>query len=379
MSKEKLITIIIPIYNVEKYLSKCIESVINQTYKNLEIILIDDGSTDSSGIICNQYSKKDSRIKLIHIKNSGVSNARNVGLDNASGDWIVFVDSDDWLEFNFCERLYEIVMNDPSIDIVCSGYKRIYADTVEPINCDKKKIYYNNYQYLLKLLNVQNGYGFCHMKLIRKECIKKIRFNNKIVVAEDALFNMQILKNVRKVLQIGEGLYNYRFNENSLVRKYDKNYLKKYLNAMKETYKYIKQEYKYNQEILKNFYNYVSYHVLLISVNYYFNPKNSVLVGGRDIEDGEYENLKNSGITIFTTNDIKKYGATNIMKKAINIAIKNSDGIHISYDIDVIDPKIAPGVSVKATNGINLSEAKELLNEILKQKDKINKTNLRGW
>ena len=274
MSKEKLITIIIPIYNVEKYLSKCIESVINQTYKNLEIILIDDGSTDSSGIICNQYSKKDSRIKLIHIKNSGVSNARNVGLDNASGDWIVFVDSDDWLEFNFCERLYEIVMNDPSIDIVCSGYKRIYADTVEPINCDKKKIYYNNYQYLLKLLNVQNGYGFCHMKLIRKECIKKIRFNNKIVVAEDALFNMQILKNVRKVLQIGEGLYNYRFNENSLVRKYDKNYLKKYLNAMKETYKYIKQEYKYNQEILKNFYNYVSYHVLLISVNYYFNPKN---------------------------------------------------------------------------------------------------------
>ena len=108
----------------------------------------------------------------------------------------------------------------------------------------------------------------------------------------------------------------------------------------------------------------------------YFNPKNSVLVGGRDIEDGEYENLKNSGITIFTTNDIKKYGATNIMKKAINIAAKNADGIHISYDIDVIDPKIAPGVSVKATNGINLSEAKELLNETLKQKDKIKSIDL---
>ena len=270
----ELISIIVPVYNAEKYIEKCIDSIIGQTYKNIEIILIDDGSTDSSGIICDKYLKKDARIKVLHINNSGVSNARNIGLDKATGEWIVFVDSDDWIESNFCEKLYAGLISNPKVDIVCSGYKRIYSYTEEFINCNNKNILYNANQYLLKLLNVQNGYGFCHMKMIRRDCIKDIRFNNKLVVAEDALFNMQILKNVNEVLQIGEGLYNYRFNENSLVRKYDKNYVTKYLNAMKETYKYLKNEYPNNEYVMNNFYNYVSYHVLLIAVNYCFNPKN---------------------------------------------------------------------------------------------------------
>lgn len=108
----------------------------------------------------------------------------------------------------------------------------------------------------------------------------------------------------------------------------------------------------------------------------YFNPKNTVLVGGRDIEDGEYENLKKAGTTIITTDDIKKYGVVNVIKKAIKIAMQNTDGIHVSYDIDVIDPKIAPGVSVKAKNGINVLEAKEILNELLNQKNKIKSIDL---
>ena len=104
-NKEPLISVIIPVYKVEKYLKRCIDSVINQTYKNLEIILVDDGSPDNCPKICDDYSKKDKRIKVIHKKNGGVSAARNKGLKLSNGDYIVFVDSDDWLEYNFVEEM----------------------------------------------------------------------------------------------------------------------------------------------------------------------------------------------------------------------------------------------------------------------------------
>ena len=106
--KEK-ISIIVPIYNVELYLERCVESIINQTYKNLEIILVDDGSPDNCFAICDKYEKLDSRVKVIHKENGGLSDARNAGLDIAEGEFIVFVDSDDWLEQNALELLYEHV------------------------------------------------------------------------------------------------------------------------------------------------------------------------------------------------------------------------------------------------------------------------------
>ena len=100
------ISVIIPVYNVEKFIEQSIKSVLNQTYKNLEIILVDDGSTDSSGSICDEYSKKDKRIKVIHQDNKGLSGARNSGLDIATGKYIMFLDSDDYFENNSCEILY---------------------------------------------------------------------------------------------------------------------------------------------------------------------------------------------------------------------------------------------------------------------------------
>lgn len=108
----------------------------------------------------------------------------------------------------------------------------------------------------------------------------------------------------------------------------------------------------------------------------YFNPKNAVLVGGRDIEDAEYVNLDKAGVTVFTTEDIKKYGPVDIMKKAFEIALNNTDGIHISYDVDVIDPNIAPGVSVKAKDGINEKEAYEIADFLVKEKERIKSIDL---
>ncbi len=106
--EDKLISIIIPVYNVERYLRECIDSIIAQTYKNLEIILVDDGSSDKSGEICDEYSKKDSRIKVIHKKNGGLSDARNVALDIAKGDYIGFIDSDDYIEKDMFQILYNL-------------------------------------------------------------------------------------------------------------------------------------------------------------------------------------------------------------------------------------------------------------------------------
>ena len=130
---ESLISVIVPVYNVENYLDKCIESIVNQTYKNLEIILVDDGSLDSSSKICDEWAVKDNRIKVIHKTNGGVSSARNEGLKNANGDFIAFVDSDDWLELNMYEKLIS-KQKETNTDIVFSGYNMIIDGKTWNIN-----------------------------------------------------------------------------------------------------------------------------------------------------------------------------------------------------------------------------------------------------
>ena len=107
MSDKPLISVIVPVYNVERYLPRCIESILKQTYTNFELILVDDGTPDRSGIICDRYAEKDSRIRVIHKENGGVSTARNAGIDAAKGEWITFVDSDDWVSVKYLELLAE--------------------------------------------------------------------------------------------------------------------------------------------------------------------------------------------------------------------------------------------------------------------------------
>ena len=113
------ISVIVPVYNVEKYLRKCIESILNQTFREFELILVDDGSTDSSGKICDEYALKDSRIKVIHKENGGASSARNAGLDVAKGEYIGFVDSDDWIEMDMYGELYRLIKENNTDISVC--------------------------------------------------------------------------------------------------------------------------------------------------------------------------------------------------------------------------------------------------------------------
>ena len=112
--KKHLVSIVVPVYNVEKYLKRCVDSIINQSYNNIEILLVDDGSTDSSGKICDDYLKKDSRIKVIHKQNGGLSDARNFGIDKSTGDYLSFIDSDDWIEKDMIMNLFNSIINEKS-------------------------------------------------------------------------------------------------------------------------------------------------------------------------------------------------------------------------------------------------------------------------
>lgn len=274
-----LISIIVPIYNVEKYLNKCIESIVNQTYENIEIILIDDGSNDNSGIICDEYAKKDNRIIVVHKENGGVSSARNKGLKIAKGEWISFVDADDWIEQIFCQTLLNKVTQEQA-DIALCGYNRITDSRIEKINANNQEVFLNSNEYLVKSLNPQTGFGFCHMKLIKKEVLKSISFNERIEVGEDALFNIQLSTYIKKAVFLKQPLYNYRINNQSVVKRYDENYANKYLKSMKIIEEYIWQEYneenEENIEIKQNYYNFVAYHIMLIIVNYCYHPDNKM-------------------------------------------------------------------------------------------------------
>ena len=267
-----LISVIIPVYKVEKYLEKCVDSVINQTYDNLEIILVDDGSPDNCPKMCDEYAKKDKRIKVIHKENGGVGSARNKGIEKSTGEYITFVDSDDWLEKNFIQEMLFII-NKYKVDYVTCGYYRVYENKKEIINGNLEEIVIDSKEYVNKLLNVQNGYGFVHMKLIKKTKISNLRFEEKLVVGEDALFNIQLCKNIEKIVIYNKPLYNYYFNTNSVVRKYNNEYCNNYLKSMIYMSEYIRKNYK-SENVIQNLYNYIAYHVLLICVNYCYHPDN---------------------------------------------------------------------------------------------------------
>lgn len=287
--EEELISVIVPVYNGGQYLEECLESIIGQTYKNLQIILIDDGSKDKSGKICNEYAKKDKRIEVIHQENAGVSSARNNGLDNARGEWITFVDADDWIEKDFCDILYKKARQN-NCEIAMCGYNRAVGSKSKKINFKENETFLTSKEYLIAALNPQTGVGFCHTKLIKKMAINEIRFKEQLKVGEDAIYNEMIAKNITKAIYIKEPLYSYRINMNSVVKKFDENYVKKYLTSMESNKKYIFDVYSNKEEIIQNYYNYVAFHVMLIAVNYCYNPENS----RRNKENSLKEICKNS-------------------------------------------------------------------------------------
>lgn len=205
---EELISVIVPVYNTEQYLERCIDSIISQTYKNLEIILVDDGSTDRSGEICDAYGKKDTRVKVVHKKNGGAATARNRGLEIARGEYIGFVDSDDYIASDMYESLCKYLKEE--IDIVTCGRFDVYpfrsCGLKRKIFCAKNIKKYNRVEAIGELLKTQVfSYGVAE-KIYRKELFDGIRFPSGRI-SEDLPVTYALFKKSRNIVHIGEAKY----------------------------------------------------------------------------------------------------------------------------------------------------------------------------
>lgn len=214
----ELVSIIVPVYNMEKLLQKSVESILNQTYKNLEIILVNDGSKDNSATICDEFAKKDSRIRAIHKTNGGVSSTRNRGLDECTGEFVCFVDSDDYLEAGYVQRMYD-GMKQSNCEMAACRYNTYgFKKNNLPPKTDDLQLSTEDYLKHL-LIETDYGAGFCWNKMFRRNLIGKMRFDESISFGEDLVFVYSyIKKHVKTIYLCNEPLYNYINRVDSLSK-----------------------------------------------------------------------------------------------------------------------------------------------------------------
>ncbi|MBO4616877.1 MAG: glycosyltransferase family 2 protein [Lachnospiraceae bacterium] len=214
-----MVSVIIPVYNVEKYLEECFKSVAAQTYSDLEIVVVDDGSTDESGAICDAFAKRDGRVKVIHRENRGVSAARNAGLDNTHGEFVFFVDSDDFIEPDAIEALYEI-QKGSGADLTIGMYSLVHEDgshrkdseeaLVEGEISEKQFWEYAGRKYLAAVMPVA--------KLYRKSLFEGVRYPEGLI-NEDQYVLPDLIPRCGKIVCTNKVIYRYRYNDSSIMRK----------------------------------------------------------------------------------------------------------------------------------------------------------------
>lgn len=254
MSQEKaLISLIIPVYKVEKYLEKCIQSVINQTYENLQIILVDDGSPDNCGKICDEYAKKDHRIEVIHKSNGGLSDARNKGLEIAKGEYIGFVDSDDYIEADMYEVLYNLLKQYNADVSICNFYT-VSQGKISIKNADNGINEYNRIEILKEILLDKNIQSYAWNKLYKKELFDEIKYpiGKKY---EDIGTTFYLLEKCNKIVVTGKSEYYYINRQDSIVNNVTESTITDYIELIIQRYDYIEENIKelssYNKDYLK--------------------------------------------------------------------------------------------------------------------------------
>lgn len=210
-----LVSIIVPVYKAEKYIHQCIDSLLAQTYKNIEVILVDDGSPDHCGKICDEYAAKDCRVKVIHQQNGGVSVARQTGIDHATGEYSIHADPDDWVELNMIEELVAKAVADNADMVICDFYRESKSDRIHV--CQNLGDDLSASAVLRKILS-QQLHGSCWNKLVNRSRIEGIGFTPEdLCILEDELYNIRILARKIKVSYLPKALYHYRIdNEDSL-------------------------------------------------------------------------------------------------------------------------------------------------------------------
>ena len=221
------ISVVVPVYNSEKYLSECLESILNQTWRDIEVILINDGSTDRSGQICDMIARQDERVRVIHQSNHGVSYSRNIGLKNSSGDFVSFIDSDDTLELDMYELLVKCI-DEYDADIAHCGYKHILKDEIRLVH-DTKCVYVQNKQEALECFVSGKLFGGgLWSKLFRREIIEDLSFREDLKINEDVLYNFEAFNRAKKTVFADYAKYNYiaRFGTSAVFRTPDETKVK---------------------------------------------------------------------------------------------------------------------------------------------------------
>lgn len=255
----ELISVVVPIYNVEEYLSNCIDSILNQDYSNLEIILVDDGSTDNSGEISDKYAQNNKNITVIHKNNGGLSSARNAGLKKSNGKYIIFIDSDDWIDTKMISTLYDLIKNNNAEIAICGFLRTDGSDDKIQDNSKAKNIKtYTNMEAMLQLYNKECLTEF----VVAWNKLYNIRLFNDIEypegkIHEDEFTTYKLFYKSKNIVYTDEKLYNYRITPNSIMNKaFNKNRLYA-LEAFKERTEFARNigDNEFYMETLKRYCN----------------------------------------------------------------------------------------------------------------------------
>ncbi|MGS2779046.1 glycosyltransferase family 2 protein [Robertmurraya sp. GLU-23] len=274
------ISIVVPIYKVEKYLEKCLDSIICQTYKNLEIILVNDGSPDRCKEICDDYCKKDHRVRVIHKENGGLSSARNAGIEIATGDYIGFVDGDDYIEKDMFETLYRLAL-EHNADVVECSLNIVEGKSSTSIHSNGEVEVGDNIYSLKRLLQFPYR-NVAYNKLYKKEMFESLRYPNKLY--EDGFVTYKIFHRIKKYVFIALPLYNYIKREESIMARQKQYSLKNLdgLEVQEERYEYLKKVVS-DKSILslarRHYFNQIIYHYSMLNKNKSIDPR------------GKYRNL----------------------------------------------------------------------------------------
>lgn len=304
------IGVIVPVYKTEKYVAECIESILAQTYTNFRLILVDDGTPDNAGKICDEYAKKDNRITVIHQENAGVTRARAAGVEEASDcEWITFVDSDDTITTNALKELYSYTSNTYDI-ILCS-----FDEKIKAFGGYIKTFEYKRLLIPEKLLYINVPWG----KLFRKHLFNDFTFKipNNIIVAEDLIMNLRLAANSNKedIIIAPECIYNYRIRANSTARtyirtlddEYNINYHKRISLSHSEYQKLIHESIFFRLLRWKLFWEYTYYCPNMTSSSFYIELK-------KDITENKFHLSTIDNILFFNTNPIIRFLVINFKK-----------------------------------------------------------------
>ncbi len=274
------VSIIVPVYKVpEEYLRKCIESLTAQTLKDIEIILVDDGSPDNCGKICDEYASKDERIKVIHKENGGLSAARNTGFENAEGEYITFVDGDDWIDAEMCKVMYDKATEE-NVDLVICGISKDYGKERIPYEylLQEGKVYRDAdcKQLQVQLLMYNANMGAAYAKLIKRSVLSTYNILHDPVLSQGAEaleFNIRFFEHLKSAAFVKKHFYHYIYNDNSISSSHNEKNHELVVKCFEKIFKLI-QKSDNKDQLIHWFYNRLLYVIITTAISGYFHPNN---------------------------------------------------------------------------------------------------------